>query len=104
MDLQADAILTPTVSGFTARMVSRYRPKPPIVGLSAFEDTLAHLCLTWGVIPVKVQQAEVTDEMIQKGIEVCQDKGLIRKGDLVVITAGVPVSGTTNLLKVVVVK
>ena len=102
MDLQASAILTPTASGFTARMVSRYRPKAPLVGLSAVEDTLAHLCLTWGVLPVKVPQVEGTDEMFKIGIEVCLGKGLVSKGDLIVFTAGVPIggAGTTNLLKV----
>lgn len=102
MDLQANAILTPTVSGSTARMVSRYRPKAPIIGLSSRSETLAHLCLTWGILPVQVPVVEGTDSMFEVGISVCLEKGLIAKGDLVVFTAGVPigVSGTTNLLKV----
>lgn len=105
MDLEADAILTPTVSGFTARMVSRYRPQAPIIGLSAVEATLAKLCLTWGVLPVKVPLVEGTDEMFKIGTAVCLEKGLVKKGDLVVFTAGVPIgmAGTTNLLKVAVI-
>ena len=105
-DLRANAILSPTVSGSTARMVSRYRPQAPIIGLSSREDTLSHLCLTWGVLPVKVPEVEGTDTMFEVGTAVCLEKGLIKKGDLVVFTAGVPigVSGTTNLLKVSVVE
>lgn len=102
MDLGANAILTPTVSGFTARMVSRYRPKAPIFGLSAVEGTLAHLCLAWGVLPIKVPLVDGTDEMFQIGMDMCLEKGLIDKGDLIIFTAGVPIGvpGTTNLLKV----
>ena len=102
MDLKADAVLTPTVSGSTARLVSRYRPKAPIIALSAVPDTLSHLCLTWGVLPVKVPQAEGTDEMFAVGTQACLERGLIKKGDLVVFTAGVPIGvrGSTNLLKV----
>lgn len=102
MDLKADAILTPTVSGSTARLVSRYRPKAPVIALSSVSDTLSHLCLTWGVLPVAVPQAEGTDEMFAIGMEACLEKGLIKKGHLVVFTAGVPIGvpGTTNLIKV----
>lgn len=106
MDLGADAILTPTASGSTARRVSRYRPKAPVIALSAVEDTLYHLCLTWGVLPVKVPRAQGTDEMFNIGVHACLEKDLIKKGDLVVLTAGVPVGvqGTTNLIKVHVVE
>jgi len=102
MDLKADAILTPTVSGSTARRVSRYRPKAPIIALSSVQKTLAHLCLTWGVLPVTVPKAQGTDEMFHIGIETCLEKKLIAPGDLVVFTAGVPIGvpGKTNLLRV----
>ncbi len=99
-DLQADAIITPTVSGFTARMVSRYRPQAPIFGLSSVDATLAHLCVVWGVLPIKVPVVQGTDAMFNLGLEVCREQGLIEKGNLVVITAGVGKQGTTNLLKV----
>lgn len=100
MDLRAHAIITPTVSGFTARMVSRYRPQAPIFGLSAVDATLAHLCVVWGVLPIKVPVAKGTDEMFNLGIDVCREQGLIEKGNLVIITAGIGKAGTTNLLKV----
>lgn len=99
-DLQADAIITPTVSGFTARMVSRYRPEAPIFGLSSVDATLAHLCVVWGVLPLKVPVVQGTDAMFNLGIDVCREQGLVEEGDLMVITAGVGRRGTTNLLKV----
>jgi len=102
MDLKADAILTPTASGSTARMVSKYRPKAPIIALSSNKDTLYHLCLVWGVFPVEIPYLEGTDEMFDVGVAAAVKEGLVKQGDLVVLTAGVPVGvpGTTNLIKV----
>ncbi|NLO89117.1 MAG: pyruvate kinase [Clostridia bacterium] len=102
MDLKADAILTPTATGSTARLVSKYRPKAPIIALSPNRDTLFHLCLVWGVYPVEMPRYNGTDEMFEAGVKAAVKKGLLEEGDLVVLTAGVPmgVSGTTNLIKV----
>ncbi|HAA90068.1 MAG: Pyruvate kinase [Thermoanaerobacterales bacterium 50_218] len=101
-DLGAAAIITSTKSGFTARMVSRYRPQAPIIAVTPSEKVCRKLCLVWGVRPLQIPQTENTDEMINEAVKTSLIEGLIRCGDLVVITAGVPagVPGTTNLLKV----
>ncbi|MDY6825771.1 MAG: pyruvate kinase [Bacillota bacterium] len=101
-ELGADAILTATQSGTTARMVSKYRPKAPIIAVSSRRRVAAQLTLTWGVISVICPPAESTDDMFSNAMQYALQKNLISNGDLVVITAGVPVgiSGTTNLLRV----
>ena len=100
--LGASAILTSTHSGHTARMVSKYRPAVPIIAITPRPSVLRRLLLTWGVAPVLGRTTKTTDEMIYEAITTSLNKGLIGNGDLVVITAGVPVGvpGTTNLLKV----
>ena len=102
MDLGASAIITPTQSGSTARMVSKYRPKAPIVAATPDEKVARKLNLSFGVNPVIVLPTESTDEMIQHSVDRALEAGLIGNGDLVVITAGVPVgvAGTTNLIKI----
>ncbi|MDF2814083.1 MAG: pyk [Paenibacillus sp.] len=102
LDLEAKAIITPTESGYTARMVSKYRPKSSILAVTPNEQVMRRLCLIWGVIPIKGEDAHNTDEMFQLAVDNSMKAGLIRLGDLVIITAGVPVgrSGTTNLMKV----
>ncbi|WP_127582787.1 pyruvate kinase [Paenibacillus koleovorans] len=102
LDLEAKAIITPTESGYTARMVSKYRPKSPIVAVTPNEQVMRRLCLIWGVVPIKGEEALNTDEMFQQAVDSTMKSGLIRLGDLVIITAGVPVgrSGSTNLMKV----
>lgn len=101
-DLGASAIITATQSGSTARMVSKYRPTAPIVAATPDERVLRKLLLKWGVFPVLSPKTDGTDEMIQKSVESARNADLIKCGDLIVITAGVPVgvAGTTNLLKV----
>lgn len=103
--LGAAAIITATESGSTARMVSKYRPKANIIAVTPKETTLRKLLLVWGVQPIVAPEAEGTDAMIEQSITTALNNGLIKNGDLVVITAGVPVGipGTTNLLKVEVV-
>ena len=105
VDLNASAIITSTSSGHTARMVSKCRPKCPIIATTNDERVMRRLALTWGVYPVKSEIAGNTDEVIENAIEVSKNAGYIHNGELVVITAGVPVgiSGTTNLIKVQVV-
>lgn len=101
-DLGAAAIMASTFSGYTARMVSRYRPKTPIIGVTANPATYRRLALSWGVRPLLVKQALNTDETISFAVEGALREGLVKTGDLVVITAGVPagVPGNTNLIKV----
>lgn len=101
-DLEAKAIITATHSGYTARMVSKYRPKAPVIAITPDEHVMRRLCLVWGAYPVKAKQAETTDEMFTEAVDRSVEAGYVSLGDLVVITAGVPVgrSGTTNLIKV----
>ncbi|HBY57948.1 MAG TPA: pyruvate kinase [Candidatus Atribacteria bacterium] len=102
LDLKAKAIVTFTFSGSTARMVSRYRPPVPIIAVSTQDSTVRRLALSWGVYPFKSDELENTDDMIKKSREVALATGLVKKGDKIIITAGIPfrIPGTTNLLKV----
>ncbi len=98
----ADAILTPTTSGYTARMVSKYRPDVPVIALSASDKVLRQLMLTYGVIPVKIKKAEDFESLLSTCLDTVRDKGLVNVGDTVVFTAGLPVNvkGTTNTIRV----
>ncbi|MGG1514526.1 pyruvate kinase [Paenibacillus oryzisoli] len=102
LELNAKAILTATESGYTARMVSKYRPKAPIIAVTPDERVIRRLSLIWGVKPVLGTQAKTTDELFNLAVDSSIKTGMVTYGDLVVITAGVPVgrSGTTNLIKV----
>ena len=101
-DLNAAAILTVTKSGATARILSKYRPDCPIIGLTTDDVTCHQMNMSWGILPGIIEEMDNTDALISRAIEVSLEKGYLQKGDLVVITAGVPLgmSGTTNLLKV----
>lgn len=101
-DLGASAIISSTKSGHTARMVSKYRPRARVIAVTPKMDVVRKLQLVWGVQPVLVAETEGTDEMFAASVQGALSAGLIKAGDLVVITAGVPVGvpGTTNLLKV----
>ena len=101
-ELCADAIVTSTESGYTARMVSRYRPQSIIAAVTPHPKTLRRMMLLWGVIPVLGASSNNTDEMVNNAIASATAANILKDGDLVVITAGVPVgtSGTTNMLRV----
>jgi len=101
-DLSARAILSVTKSGATARNISSYRPAYPIIACTTEQRVQRQLNLAWGVAPLLMDEQDNTDSLIQSAIEISHGKGLLEEGDLVVVTAGVPlgVSGTTNLLKV----
>jgi len=102
LELGAKAILTSTASGFTARMVSKYRPEAPIIAMTDDERVLKRLSLVWGVIPVRGERSSSTDELFRSAVESGRRTGLIGPGDYVVITAGVPSgkTGATNLIKI----
>ncbi|MFC6331650.1 pyruvate kinase [Paenibacillus septentrionalis] len=102
LDLNAKAIVTSTHSGFTARVVSKYRPKAPIIAVTPTEQVMRGLALCWGVFPVQGPEAATTDEMFDYAVNGAMNTGLLAAGDTVVITAGVPVgrAGTTNLMKI----
>lgn len=101
-ELGAAAIITATQSGSTAKSVSKYKPKARIVAVTPKEAVARRLALTWGVYPALCRPTSTTDEMFAAAIEASLHNGFIKNGDLVIITAGVPVgvSGTTNLLRV----
>lgn len=101
MDIHAQAIVTVTQTGSTARNISKYRPGLPIIGCTDTEQTCRHLALSWGVTPVLMSTVRSTDELIDLSIAAAQKEKLLKEGDLVVVTAGVPVgvSGSTNILK-----
>ena len=101
-ELGADAIITATQSGHTARMVSKYKPRAPIVAVSSRKKVASQLTLTWGVHAIVCPPVNSTDDMFVNAIQAALKEGLVKDGNLVVITAGVPVgvSGTTNLLRV----
>jgi pyruvate kinase len=102
LGLQVKAIIAPTESGFSARMVSKYRPKAPIIAVTPDERVLRRLSLVWGVTPILGERVESTDDMFRLALEKAQSTGLLDDGDLVVVTAGVPAgkSGSTNLIKI----
>ncbi|QHT60126.1 pyruvate kinase [Paenibacillus lycopersici] len=102
LDLNTKAIITSTESGYTARMVSKYRPKSPIIAVTPNEQVMRRLALIWGVIPALGTPAQTTDEMFDIAVQGGINSGLVKLGDTVIITAGVPVgrSGSTNLIKI----
>jgi pyruvate kinase len=101
-DLGVSAIVTATASGHTARMIAKYRPKVPVIAVTPRTNVLRKLALVWGVIPLLIEDVRGTDEMINTSVEAALASGNIAAGDLIVITAGVPVGvhGTTNMMKV----
>ena len=102
MDLNAAAIVAVTKSGRTVGRIAKYRPSCPIIGCATHSRVCRQLSLMWGVIPVEMQEEETADDLFDHAVKLSEDKKLISRGDLVVITAGVPLglSGTTNMLKV----
>jgi pyruvate kinase len=100
--LGAKAVVAYTASGSTARRVSKYRPKTPIVAVTANESTQRQLSLSWGVTALKISEPRVVLSMFTQAAAAVKKAGLGQDGDLVVVTAGLPMgkSGTTNMLKV----
>lgn len=101
-DLNAAAIITVSKSGRTARMVSKYRPDCPIVGACLTDKVYRQLALSWGVIPLLIEEKTQAEELFDYAVDAAEEAGFIESGDVVVITAGVPlgISGTTNMIKV----
>ncbi len=102
LSLNASAIITATASGYTAISVSKFRPKAPVIAATHSEQVMRKLSLTWGVFPVKTEKMKTTDEVIEQSVQKALAEDYIDNGDLVVVTAGVPVgvAGSTNLIKV----
>jgi pyruvate kinase len=104
--LDVSAILTATTSGGSARWVSHFRPKPPILAITSNEITYRKLTLYWGVTPMQVQPVNSTDEMSEAALTAALRAKLVKTGDQVVLTAGVPVNvpGNTNMIQVLTVE
>jgi pyruvate kinase, alpha/beta domain protein len=88
-ELKARAIIAPSISGFTTRMLSKWRPAVKVYGLSPSIGAVRQMQLLWGVIPLHAKRAESTDELIDNSIKTLKAKKLIKEGDIVVVTAGV---------------
>ena len=103
MDLNASAIITVSMSGRTATMISKYKPNCTIIGCSVNPRVCRQLSLSWGVEPLLIEKEETADELFESAAKAAAKAGLVKKGDVVVITAGVPlgVSGNTNMIRVV---
>ncbi len=101
-EIGAAAIITPTWSGSTACLVSRFRPHQPILATTPNEAALDFLSLCWGVIPIFIPPSETLDDMIRVSIEAARRAGYLESGQQVIITGGVPlhVAGKTNFIKV----
>lgn len=102
MDIGADAILTVSQRGVTAQMVSRFRPTTTVVALLMDPQVQRQMSLYWGVEPLAMPYASNTDELVSFAVDAAVNAGIVKQGDLVVVTAGVPVglSGTTNMIRV----
>ena len=102
MDIGADAILTVSKSGTTARLVSRFRPGTTVAALLMDPQVQRQMALYWGVVPLTMPRASSTDELVEFAVQAAEEAALVKQGDLVVVTAGVPVgvSGTTNMIRV----
>ncbi|MBP2650622.1 MAG: Pyruvate kinase Pyruvate, water dikinase [Firmicutes bacterium] len=100
-ELGGSAIVTATETGYTARMVSSYRPRAAIIAVTPWEKIARRMQLLWGVYPVVVPSSKNTDEIVHNALKGAQSSGLVKEGDLVVITAGVPAGtpGTTNMIR-----
>ena len=103
MELKAAAIITVTMSGFTAEMVSRYKPDCPVIGCSVNPQVCRQLNLCWGIAPLLMKEEETEEALFEEAVKVCKEAGYIKTGDRVVLTAGVPlgISGTTNMIRVI---
>lgn len=103
MDLNAAAIITVTMSGTTAGMVSKHKPNCTIIGCSVNPRVCRQLNLSWGVQPLLIEKEEKADDLFDSAARAAEKAGYVKKGDIVVITAGVPlgIAGTTNMIRVV---
>ncbi|WP_422486953.1 pyruvate kinase [Gudongella sp. DL1XJH-153] len=101
-ELGAKAIITATSSGYTSKAISKFRPRAPIIAATTKKTVVRKMALEWGVFPVLAPESKSTDEVIELSIKATLDAGYVDEGDMVVITAGIPVglAGTTNMIKV----
>jgi len=101
-DLKAKAIIAATMSGWTARMVAKHRPRAPIIAVTPSPAVVGQLTLVWGVVPALVPRYDSTDAMTAGAVSLARELALVEPDDLVVLTAGVPVGGPgrTNMIRI----
>ncbi len=106
-NLNADAIICPTISGFTARLISKLKPTCEIIGVSPSETVVRKMQMYWGVRPLIASQETSTDKIIDNALTCAENAGYVKKGDIVILTGGMAAStgatckrGLTNLLRV----
>ena len=111
MNLSAKCIITPSVTGATARVVSKFKPKADIIGVTPCEETLRRMQIYWGVTPVKSIEYNTTEDICNDAIDLVTAKRLVEPGDIVVMTAGIPSptikksrDGVTNMMRIAVVE
>ena len=110
-DLEADVIIAPSISGFTTRLLSKWRPSTTVIGLSPSATAVRQMQIYWGVKPFQARRADSTDLLIESSVELLKEKNVVKSGDVAVVTAGVvsknprhePAS-STNIMRVVVVE
>ena len=102
-DLHAAAIITVTLSGFTAEAISRFKPESPIIGCTVRERVCRRMNILWGVNPLMIPEEDTADALFEDAVKEARNAGFVKTGDVVVITAGVPLgmAGTTNMIHVV---
>ena len=107
-DLEAVAVVTPTITGFTARMLSKWRPAAHIMGMSPSMSVVRQMMIYWGVKPIWSRRADSTDELIESSVDELKNLNLVKAGDLIVVTAGVvsyanrhEPAAQTNIMRVV---
>lgn len=101
-DTGAKAILTVSKGGTTARMVSSFRPSTPIIALLIDPQVQRQMSLYWGVIPLSMPNAKDAEQLVEYAVKSAEQSGLVEEGDLLVVTAGVPVgvTGSTNMIRI----
>lgn len=95
-DLGAKAIIAPSISGYTARLLSKWRPGAQIIGLSPSATAVRQMQIYWGVRPFQARRAASTDELIEASVDLLKEKGMLADGDIAVVTAGVVNRATRN--------
>ena len=102
-DLNVQAIITVTMSGFTSAMIARYKPSCPIIGCTTSRLVWRQMDLQWGVSPLLISEEDTAEDLFREAVNAALEAGYVKKGDRVVLTAGIPlgISGKTNMLRVV---
>ena len=106
-NLKAKCIITPSMSGATARVVSKFKPKTEIIGISPVESTLRRMQIYWGVRPMRSIEVHTTEDICSSAVDLICAKQLAETGDIVILTAGIPSmiggspAGISNMMRIV---